>query len=103
MNTSSNNTELAKLQRKVARMEKRLAQLEQERDEARRWLVEKQQFRIINGWRKLDGQYLPHHLHVAVKGGEMALADAVALVESTWPVLTYPEALPLADAYRMAV
>lgn len=103
--TPTTDTELAALQRKVVRMEKRLAKLEAERDEAREAVISKRMGSLVRSEHLYmhRGEYLPSESIRLIRLGRLTFEQAIDDRNSRYPLFTYGEGLALADAYRMAV
>lgn len=105
MATQHSTPTLETLQAQIMRLQRKVAKLEQERDEARRTAVVKQQVAVMHreAMHRYRGQYLPSDFIVFIRQGVMTLEQAVEQRNKRWPVFQYGGGDGLEQAYQMAV
>lgn len=106
MATIKHTPTIEELQAQLIRLEKRVAKLEKERDEARENVVVKQLSRIIKDQClfRHNGQYLPSESIRLIRRGELTMGQAVADRNAKYPLFqVWDGTVSLGEAYRMAV
>lgn len=106
MSKSNSTPTLEQLQAQIAKLAKRVAKLEKERDEARENVVVKQLSRIIKDqcFFRHGGQYLSSESIRLIRKGEMTMEQAVADRNSKYPLFqAWDGSISMSVAYRMAV
>lgn len=93
---------IEELQCRIAKLEKRVAHLEDERDHARQSLVTQRMKQIIDdGLWLYKGHYLPSESTRRIRLGLMTLEAAIADRDHRWPL--FDSKVTLNEAYRMVV
>lgn len=99
-NIHTTESELEALRRQVARLEKRRATLEEQRDEARQTVVAQAMKRAIDdGLWLFKGHYLPSESTRRIRLGQMTLEQAVADRDRRWPF--FADKVSLVEAYKL--
>lgn len=106
MATTKHTPTIEELQAQLSRLEKRVAKLEKERDEARENVVVKQLSHIIKSQClfRHSGQYLSSESIRLIRRGELTMEQAVAERNSRFPLFqAWDGTISLGQAYKMAV
>lgn len=106
MATKQYTADIEQLQAQINKLAKRIARLEQERDEARENVVVKQLSRIIKDQClfRHNGQYLSSEAIRLIRRGEMTTEQAIAERNSKYPLFqVWDGTIGLGAAYQLAV